>query len=112
MVGPESEPGYQRVLEQGAAELGLAEQIIFAGPLSDEARLQALADADLFVLPSMNENFGNVIAEAVAAGLPVLITDRCGIAPPIRGRVGLVVPYNLTEHCAMRCNGCWRTRTC
>ena len=50
-----------------------------------------MVDADIFVLPSTNENFGNVIAESVASGTPVIITNKCGIAPYIKDRVGLVV---------------------
>jgi glycosyltransferase involved in cell wall biosynthesis len=50
-------------------------------------------DADIFVLPSRNENFGNAAAEAVACGTPVVVTDRCGIAPLIEGRAGLVIPH-------------------
>jgi glycosyltransferase involved in cell wall biosynthesis len=47
----------------------------------------------VFVLPSQNENFGNTAAEAIACGTPVLVTDRCGIAPMIGQRAGLVVPH-------------------
>jgi glycosyltransferase involved in cell wall biosynthesis len=42
-------------------------------------------------LPSLNENFGNAAAEAVAATLPVLLTETCGIAPIIDGRAGMAV---------------------
>jgi glycosyltransferase involved in cell wall biosynthesis len=45
-------------------------------------------------LPSQNENFGNTAAEAVACGTPVLVTDRCGIAPIVDQRAGLVVPHD------------------
>src|SRR5207302_9326200 len=45
-----------------------------------------------FVLPSRNENFGNAAAEAVAGGVPVVVTECCGIAPLVRDRAGVVVP--------------------
>ena len=48
----------------------------------------------MFVLPSQNENFGNTAAEAVACGTPVLVTDRCGIAPIVDRRAGVVVPHD------------------
>ena len=54
---------------------------MFTGPLYDEAKWAAYRDADLFVLPSQSENFGNAAAEAIACGTPVMVTDRCGIAP-------------------------------
>lgn len=44
------------------------------GPLWGEAKTAAYAGADLFVLPTYSENFGIVIAEALAAGLPVITT--------------------------------------
>jgi glycosyltransferase involved in cell wall biosynthesis len=45
-------------------------------------------------LPSLNENFGNTAAEAVACGTPVIVTETCGVAPLVNGRAGLVVPVN------------------
>ena len=68
--------------------------MVFTGPLYGADKVSALVDADIFVLPSQNENFGNVIAEAIAAGTPVVITDQCGIAPYVRDRAGLVVPVD------------------
>jgi glycosyltransferase involved in cell wall biosynthesis len=68
--------------------------VLFTGPLYDDAKWTAYRDADLFVLPSQNENFGNTAAEAVACGTPVLLTDRCGVAALVDGRAGLVVPHD------------------
>jgi glycosyltransferase involved in cell wall biosynthesis len=62
--------------------------------LFDDAKWSAYRDADLFVLPSQNENFGNTAAEAVACDTPVLVTDQCGVAPLVDGRAGLVVPHD------------------
>jgi glycosyltransferase involved in cell wall biosynthesis len=55
----------------------------------------ALATADLFVLPSLSESFGNAAGEAVAANVPVLLTNTCGIAPIINARAGLAVPLGV-----------------
>ncbi len=90
LAGP-NESGYLEKLQSIRKELGLESDIIFTGPLYGNEKISALVDADIFVLPSTNENFGNVIAESVAAGTPVVITDKCGIAPYIKDRVGLVV---------------------
>jgi glycosyltransferase involved in cell wall biosynthesis len=54
----------------------------------------AYRDADVFILPSQNENFGNTAGEAAACGTPVIVTDRCGIAPFV-GRAGEVIPHDL-----------------
>jgi glycosyltransferase involved in cell wall biosynthesis len=91
-VGPD-EAGMKAKLEQIAARLGSASRVQFAGPLFGEAKWAAYRDADVFVLPSQNENFGNTAAEAAAAGTPVIVTDRCGIAPVFSHGGGLVVPH-------------------
>jgi len=91
IAGPEGESGYHACLERRAQDSGVASRIIFAGPLYDEEKMAALADADLFVLPSRYENFANVAAEAIACGVPVIITPYCGIRSLVEGRAGLVV---------------------
>ena len=94
MAGPDEGDGFRQGLETLAAQMGLNGEVLFTGPLYDDAKWAAYRDADLFVLPSQNENFGNTAAEAVACGTPVLVTDRCGIAPLLDGRAGLVVPHD------------------
>ena len=95
-AGP-NESGYLKNLQRIRKDLRLENDILFVGPLFGNEKISALVDADIFVLPSINENFGNVIAESVAAGTPVIITDKCGIAPYIRDRVGLVVSPDQDE---------------
>ena len=96
LVGPALEPGYAQLLTELITALGLEKQVLLTGPLYGEEKLSALAAADLFVLPSLSESYGNAAAEAVAAGVPVLLTDTCGIAPQIHGRAGLAVPVGVT----------------
>lgn len=91
LVGPELEPEYATRLRALVEELHLSERVLFAGELYETDKLSALAAAALFVLPSTYESYGNAAAEAVAAGIPVLITHGCGIAPQIDGRGGLSV---------------------
>jgi glycosyltransferase involved in cell wall biosynthesis len=67
------ELGYVKQLKEIAAERQLS-RVSFEGPLYDRAKVLALQDAELFVLPSLNENFGIVVAEALAAGTPVITT--------------------------------------
>jgi glycosyltransferase involved in cell wall biosynthesis len=94
MAGPDEEDGFRQHLEGMAAQMGLNGSVLFTGPLYGDAKWAAYRDADVFVLPSQNENFGNTAAEAVACGTPVLVTDRCGIAPIVDQRAGLVVPHD------------------
>ena len=94
LAGPEENDGYSSNLKSRAAALGIGNSVLFTGPLYDDAKWAAYQDADVFVLPSQNENFGNSAAEAMACAVPVIVTDQCGIAPIIDGRTGLVVPHN------------------
>lgn len=94
LAGPEERRGYRRHLEALATRLGLNGAVLFTGPLYDEAKWAAYRDADVFVLPSLNENFGNAAAEAVACGTPVIVSDRCGIAPLVDQQAGLVVSHD------------------
>ena len=94
IAGPDEGDGYRQRLEALAAQMGLNGGVLFTGPLYDDAKWAAYRDADLFVLPSQNENFGNTAAEAVACGTPVLVTDCCGIAPLVDKRAGLVVAHD------------------
>jgi glycosyltransferase involved in cell wall biosynthesis len=94
VAGPDEGDGFRQHLETFAAQVGLHGGVLFTGPLYGDAKWAAYRDADLFVLPSQNENFGNTAAEAVACGTPVLVTDRCGIAPIVDRRAGLVVSHD------------------
>jgi glycosyltransferase involved in cell wall biosynthesis len=87
IVGPSDGSHATEVADQIAAS-NLEANVTMEGPLWGDAKLQAYAEADLFILPSYSENFGLVIAEALAAGVPVitttatpwkeLLSERCG----------------------------------
>ncbi len=74
-----------------AAELGVADRLCFAGARADmPAVMHAL---DVFVLSSRHEGFGRVVGEAMAAGLPVVVTDEGALPELIEGdRCGLTAP--------------------
>jgi glycosyltransferase involved in cell wall biosynthesis len=62
-------------------------------PMTDEPPHELYPQADVFVLASAGESFGMVAAEAAAAGTPVIVSDRCGIADFFEDGEALVVPY-------------------
>ena len=92
MVGPDD--GYLPSLKKLIADLEITNEVFFTGHLYGEDKVEAYVDADVFVLPSIYEIFGNVVLEACACGTPVVVTDRCGIADAVDGQAGLVVPYD------------------
>jgi len=94
LAGPEEDALYVQRLRAQCSELRLGDDVRFTGPLYGQEKWQAYRDADVFVLPSQNENFGNTAAEAAACGTPVIVTDQCGIAPWVEGRAGEVVPHD------------------
>jgi glycosyltransferase involved in cell wall biosynthesis len=62
-------------------------------PMTEEPPRALYPQADVFVLPSAGESFGMVAAEAAAAGTPVVVSDRCGVAGFFEDGEALVVPY-------------------
>lgn len=73
VAGPE-EGGHRRELEELSDRLGLHDVVSFLGAVADSEKWDLYASAELFVLPTHSENFGIVVAEAMAAGLPVITT--------------------------------------
>ncbi len=92
IAGPEGEAGYLAHLKKCAEQNRVADRVIFAGPIYDAEKVLMFADSDVFVLPSRYENFANVVAEAVASDVPVIVSNMCGIHSLVDGRAGIVIP--------------------
>lgn len=87
---PDFGPAQRR---QAAADPTLAGRVIFTGPLRGRDRVELLADADLLALPSEHENFGIVVAEALAAGCPAVVSDEVNLCSAVEAlAAGTVVP--------------------
>lgn len=78
MAGPD-QTGWQPKLEAMARELGIQDRILWLGMLKDGLKWGAIRNAEVFILPSHQENFGVAVAEALACGIPVLISDKVNI---------------------------------
>jgi glycosyltransferase involved in cell wall biosynthesis len=91
LAGPDTE-GYGRKVRRWLTEGNALEKATFTGLLEGEYRFAALQQAEVFALPSYTENFGQVVAEAMASGVPVVISDQVNIWPEVeKANAGLVV---------------------
>lgn len=90
--GPCAEGNIEPQLREQVRELGLEERVHFLGPLPPQRLRLPLSAADLFVLPTRNEGWANVLLEALACGLPVVASDVGGNAEVINdARLGTIV---------------------
>jgi glycosyltransferase involved in cell wall biosynthesis len=95
LAGP-GEEDYVSMLRGLIDRHGLADRVVFTGMLNGRDRIAALADADLFCLPSHQENFGIAVVEALAAGTPVLISDQVNIHEEVTAAgVGEATPLTI-----------------
>lgn len=79
MAGPGWHTAYGRILKQRIAEYGLSDRITTFDLLQGDVKWGLLRGAQALILPSHQENFGLVVAEALACGTPVLVTDQVNI---------------------------------
>jgi glycosyltransferase involved in cell wall biosynthesis len=90
MAGPDNNH-LSTILKERIINLGLKNRITWTGMLEKQAKWGAYFSSDVFVLPSHQENFGVVVAEALACNLPVLITNKVNIyADVLKSNAGLV----------------------
>jgi glycosyltransferase involved in cell wall biosynthesis len=101
IIGGNDDEGLIPGLTELARREGVANRVRFIGAVSDADKWALYRAARLTVLPSWSENFGNVIAEAMAMSCPVVLTRGVGIAPLVeRYGAGLVCgnePHDIAE---------------
>jgi glycosyltransferase involved in cell wall biosynthesis len=95
MAGPD-DARWSPTLRESALALGVAERITWTGMLTGDAKWGAYHACEAFILPSHQENFGIVVAEAMALKRPVLISDQVNIFREVQAEdAGLVAPDTL-----------------
>ncbi len=100
VAGPDSE-GLGNKLREWLRKEQVLEKATFAGMLDSQQSRALLAAAEVFVLPSYSENFGQAVAEAMACGTPVVISDRVNLHAEVRrAGAGLVVPCDASATAA------------
>ena len=101
VAGPD-QVGWKEKLSSRASHLGLTSYITWTGMLSGTMKWGALRAAEIFVLPSHQENFGVAVAEALAAGVPALISNKVNIWREIEADgAGIVSDDTLQGICAL-----------
>jgi glycosyltransferase involved in cell wall biosynthesis len=92
VIAGNDESGYRHTLETIADDNRVSTRIRFLGMVSDEHKWALYRQATMFILPSYSENFGNVVAEAMAMACPVVVTPEVGLATLVReSGAGIVV---------------------
>ena len=98
LLAGDGEPGYVAGLKMLVVQMGLAEDVVWAGQLSGALKQAAFASAETFVLPSYSENFGIALVEALAAGCPCVTTEGVAVASFVRRyAAGTVVVPSVSE---------------
>ena len=89
----EKEEDYLDKLQEYIAEKGITDKVHFSGFLKDDKLTEAYQNADIFVLPSIMEEFGMVIFEAMSFGLPIVASKIGGTLEQVNdGHEGFLVP--------------------
>jgi glycosyltransferase involved in cell wall biosynthesis len=91
--GPAGDGRILDKLRNLASSLRIEEDVVWTGPLYGSAKWDAMRAAEVYVLPSHQENFGISVVEALACGVPVLVSDKVNIWREIQAaRCGFVEP--------------------
>jgi glycosyltransferase involved in cell wall biosynthesis len=96
VIAGQGDEDFVRELKTLAKELRIEADLVWVGFVQGEEKQSLLMDADVFVLPSYSENFGIAVAEAMASGLPVVISNAVGLSEDVAQGAGIVVPCAAT----------------
>lgn len=91
-------------LKELANGLGVSDRVMFKGYVNHDSIGEIYRNSDLFVLPSQNEGMSNALLEAMASGLPVIVTDTGGTSELLDGN-GVVVPMGDSDAIAQGVRG-------
>ncbi len=101
IAGPD-QVGWRSRLMELASELAVEHLITWPGMISGDVKYGAIKAAEVFVLPSHQENFGIAVAEALACGTPVLISDKVNIWREVQqDGAGIVARDDVAGTCSL-----------
>lgn len=94
-IAGSGEESYLTELKHLSVQLGIEQQVTWLGLVASENKFDVLAQYDLLILPSYDENFANVVIESLACGTPVLLSPNVGLADYVTDqKLGWVVDQN------------------
>ncbi|NLH39965.1 MAG: glycosyltransferase [Elusimicrobia bacterium] len=96
MAGDDDGDDYTLKMKNLVKELGILDSVTFTGLLVGEDKIEAFKRAEIFVLPSYSENFGVAIIEAMAWGVPIVISNKVGVYDDVeKNKAGIIVETNI-----------------
>lgn len=106
IIGPVDDEAYWRQCERAIADLPTNIKVRRLGAFPNREALRLVAKAHFFVMPTLNENFGYVFIEALAAGCPILISDNTVWTDIEEKKVGWQIPLDRPERFVEAINAC------
>lgn len=95
MIGPDE--GYKETVQDILAKYNATDKCIFSGQLTGYDKTAFLGGSDIFTLPSYSEGFSMAVLEAMAVGLPVIISDHCHFPEVVDSSSGVIIDANVTQ---------------
>jgi glycosyltransferase involved in cell wall biosynthesis len=104
VIAGDGEPSHMRNIQELVYATGLLSHVLFTGLVGDAIKWSALACAEVFVLPSRQENFAISVAEAMHSAVPVVITKSVDSWPFVeKSRAGFVIEEDNLELNLTKC---------
>ena len=98
IAGKDDGDGYEKKVRQWVNEYDLNDAVTFTGLLTGKDKLMAFYGSDVFVLPSYSEGLPTAVIEAMACGVPVVVSDKVGIVEEInKYNAGIIVKTNIND---------------
>ena len=97
VIAGSDEDGYKSKIKSILKNEDILNKVIFTGMVSGNTKLAVLSRANMFVLPSYSEGFSMAVLEAMACGLPVIITNKCNFPEIGKYKAGIIIEPNINQ---------------